>query len=109
MTSSPAEARAAAARCDSDRPRERLRSLGSRGLTVSELLAILVGSGTSGRSALDIAHAISRDVAGSLQRLAALDVSELEHMPGVGRATAARIVAALELGRRAVTQKLSQP
>ena len=105
MTSSPAEARAAAARCDSDRPRERLRSLGSRGLTVSELLAILVGSGTSGRSALDIAHAISRDVAGSLQRLAALDVSELEHMPGVGRATAARIVAALELGRRAVTQR----
>jgi len=53
---------------------------------------------------VDIANAISRDLAGSLQRLAALDVSELEHMPGVGRATASRIVAALELGRRAATQ-----
>ncbi|MCH7565854.1 MAG: DNA repair protein RadC [Gemmatimonadetes bacterium] len=108
MTPSPPELPAPAApRCDFDRPRERLRSLGPRGLTVSELLAILVGSGTSGRSAVDIAHAISRDMAGSLQRLAALDVSELEHMPGVGRATAARIVAALELGRRAATQTQS--
>jgi len=77
---------------------------GAGGLTVSELLAILVGSGSSGRSAVDIAHAVSRNVAGSLQRLARLDVSALEQMPGVGRATAARIVAALELGRRAATQ-----
>ena len=74
------------------------------GLTVSELLAILVGSGSSGRSAVDIAHAVSRNVAGSLQRLARLDVSALEQMPGVGRATAAGIVAALELGRRTATQ-----
>jgi len=71
---------------------------------VSGLLAILVGSGSSGRSAVDIAHAVSRNVAGSLQRLARLDVSALEQMPGVGRATAAGIVAALELGRRTATQ-----
>ena len=90
--------------CDSERPRERLRALGPGGLTVSELLALLVGSGTRGRSAVDIGHSISRDVAGSLRRLAGLDVSALEHVPGVGRATAARIVAALELGRRAATQ-----
>ena len=77
---------------------------GRGGLTVSELLAILVGSGSSGRSAVDIAHAVSRNVAGSLQRLARLDVSALEQMPGVGRATAAGIVAALELGRRTATQ-----
>ena len=90
--------------CDSERPRERLRALGPGGLTVSELLAILVGSGSSGRPAVDIAHAVSRNVAGTLQRLARLDVSALEQMPGVGWATAARIVAALELGRRAATQ-----
>ena len=108
MTSPTPELPAAAAsRSDSERPRERLRSLGPRGLNVVELLAILVGSGTSGRSALDIAHAISCDVTGSLQRLASLDVSELEHMHGVGRATAARIVAALELGRRAASQPAS--
>lgn len=89
---------------DPERPRERLRSLGPRGLTIVELLPILVGSGTSGRSALDVAHAVARDAAASLQRLAALDVSELEQIGGVGRATAARIVAALELGRRAAAQ-----
>ena len=105
MTSSaPTPVPLAARPSDSERPRERLRSLGPRGLTVAELLAILVGSGVSGRSAVDIARAISRDLAGSLQRLAALDVSELEHMPGVGRATASHIVAALELGRRVATQ-----
>lgn len=88
--------------CDLERPWERSRALGPGG--VSELLAILVGSGSSGRSAVDIAHVVSRNVAGSLQRLARLDVSALEQMPGVGRATAVRIVAALKFGRRAATQ-----
>lgn len=44
---------------------------------------------------------------GSLQRLAALDVSELEHMPGVAHATAARIFVVLELGPRSATQTQS--
>jgi len=108
-----------------DRPRERLRSLGPAALTVRELLGILVGSGGRGGSALDVADRlllrvrgpvlpggtgedrVARDGGGDprgqgfLRRLAALPAGVLEAEPGVGSATAARILAALELGRRA--------
>lgn len=83
-----------------DRPRERLRSVGARALSVRELLALLVGSGGKGGSALDVAGRILGE-AGSVRRLAERGVEELVRIPGVGKATAARVVAALELGRRA--------
>jgi len=89
---------------NNDRPRERLRALGPRGLTVRELLTVVVGSGVAGVSAADVAQAISERVDGSLRRLASLDVSELEGLPGVGIATSARIAASLELGRRVATE-----
>lgn len=58
-----------------------------------------VGSGSQGRPAREIAEAVAaRD--GGLSRLARTDVAELERVPGVGPATAARLVAAIELGRR---------
>jgi DNA repair protein RadC len=84
-----------------DRPRERLRSLGSANLSLAELVALLVGSGTRGNSAAAIADRILASAEGSLARLATLDVSFLERVSGVGTATAARLAAALELGRRA--------
>ena len=58
----------------------------------------------AGVPAADVAQAISERVDGSLRRLASLDVSELEGLSGVGRATSARIAAALELGRRVATE-----
>ena len=94
-----------------DRPRERLRNLGPGNVSVRELLAILVGSGGRSGTALDVADELLRRVGGrsggggdeadSLRRLATLPPGVLEGHPGVGTATAARIVAALELGRRA--------
>ena len=86
-----------------DRPRERLRSVGSTNLSLAELLALLVGSGSAGHSATRIAERILLAVEGSLARLASLDVASLEDVPGVGVATAARVSAALELGRRAAS------
>ncbi|NJD10497.1 MAG: JAB domain-containing protein [Gemmatimonadetes bacterium] len=83
-----------------DRPRERLRELGASALASRELLAILVGSGGEGRSAFDIAGALLEQGAGSLRRLASLGHGRLEEVPGVGPAVAARVAAALELGRR---------
>ena len=74
--------------------------MGSRALSVRELLALLVGSGGKGGSALDVAGRILGK-AGSLRGLASQTGEELAKTPGVGRATASRIVAALELGRRA--------
>ena len=83
-----------------DRPRERLRRVGARNLTDVELLALLVGSGCSGASAVEVAERLSARFE-TPGRLAAADVAAFERVPGVGGATAARLSAALELGRRA--------
>lgn len=83
-----------------DRPRERLRAVGARHLSVRELLAIQVGSGGPGGSAFDVADRILAWAGGSLRRLGTADPGTLEGLPGVGTATAARVLAALELGRR---------
>jgi DNA repair protein RadC len=83
-----------------DRPRERLRTAGADALSARELIAILIGSGTEGHSAVDVAGALLGATNGSLRRLAALPHPELQRTAGVGPATAARLVAALELGRR---------
>ena len=83
-----------------ERPRERLRALGAGALASRELLAILVGSGGEGRSAFDIAGALLDHGGGSLRRLSSLGHGSLEAVPGIGPAVAARVAAALELGRR---------
>lgn len=82
-----------------DRPRERLGLRGPAGLTSAELIALLWGSGTAGRSALDLA-ADALGAHGSLTALAAASPVELEALPGIGAARAAQLVAAFELGRR---------
>jgi DNA repair protein RadC len=95
-----------------ERPRERLRALGPGALPVRELLAILIGSGGRYGSALDVAGELLQHVGesggleevGHLRRLATLPPGVLEKHPGIGSATAARIVAALELGRRAAAE-----
>ena len=83
-----------------ERPRERLRAVGSGALSTRELLGILVGSGTEGNTAVDVAGALLEGAGGSLRRLAALAPPELERGPGVGGAVSSRVAAALELGRR---------
>ncbi len=88
----------------SERPRERLRQAGPRHLALGELLALLVGSGGGTGTAREIAERVVTRAGGTLARLAGLDVGELESVPGVGSATACRLVAALELGRRAAAE-----
>lgn len=89
---------------DRDRPRERLRAVGARGLSVRELLVLLVGSGSSGASAGEVALRVMQASGDSLGRLATLELGALEAVPGVGRAVSARIAAALELGRRVASE-----
>jgi DNA repair protein RadC len=84
----------------SERPRERLLAVGPAALSSREVLAILIGSGSEGRSALEIAGSLIARSDGSLRRLACASAAELERTPGIGPATAARLLAALELGRR---------
>lgn len=83
-----------------ERPRERLKALGASALSVPELLALLVGSGGAGRSAIRIGEEILAAAGGSLQRIAGQPVAALTSTRGVGTARAVAIHAALELGRR---------
>lgn len=83
-----------------ERPRERLTAVGAASLSTRELIGILVGSGREGHSAIEVAGQLLRAHDGSLRRLATVAAVELETVPGVGPAVAARVSAALELGRR---------
>ena len=84
-----------------ERPRERLAARGPAGLTGSELIALVWGSGSRGRSAIALAEdALARHE--GLAGLARASDLELARMPGVGTARAAQLVAAFELGRRAL-------
>lgn len=83
----------------SERPRERLAQRGPGGLTTSELIALVWGSGTRGRSAVDLAtDALARH--DGLTGLARATEPELAALPGIGAAKAGQLLAAFELGRR---------
>ena len=82
-----------------DRPRERLYAHGPEALADAELLALQLGSGTRGRTALDVAREILATY-GSLGEVASREVVELAHQHGVGPVRAARLAAAFELTRR---------
>jgi DNA repair protein RadC len=77
-----------------------LKSLGPHALSAAELLAVIVGTGAGGHSALAVAEAVLGSAEGSLRRLAARPVAALTEVPGVGTARAVAVHAALELGRR---------
>jgi DNA repair protein RadC len=83
-----------------DRPRERLRALGTEALSVTELLALVLGAGGPAGSALECARGLLEASSGSLGRLAGLPVAALQRVPGIGVARAVAVAAALELGRR---------
>src|SRR2546422_11191045 len=83
-----------------DRPRERLWSVGPAALTGQELLAILLGTGCTGRDALVVAGEMVAVVDGSVRRLAGRPLVELARIPGGGRSKAARVAAGPGARRR---------
>ncbi len=84
-----------------ERPRERLALRGPGGLSAAELIALVWGTGSGGRSAVELAEEALRRHA-SVGALARATDLELAAIPGVGEAKAARLAAAFELGRRSV-------
>ncbi len=81
------------------RPREKLAERGAAYLSVSELLGLVLGSGTREASAMELAGRLVRRH--GLRGLAGLDVAQWRAEKGIGTASAARLAAAFELGRRA--------
>ena len=84
-----------------DRPREKLARAGVTALGDNELLAVVLGTGIRGRDALAVAQEVLA-LAGGVCGLAHLELDEVREVVGVGTSRAARVLAAIELGRRAV-------
>lgn len=91
---------------EEDRPREKLLLKGRSVLSDAELIAILIGSGSSELSAVDLSKKILQSVNHDLNSLARLSVKDLTQFKGIGEAKAISIVSALELGRR---RKATEP
>ena len=86
---------------EDDRPREKLMMKGKSALTDAELIAILIGSGNTEESAVELSRRILSEAAtGNITDLSRLSVADLMKFKGIGEAKAITIVAALELGRR---------
>ncbi len=78
---------------EEDRPREKLMLKGSAALSDAELLAILIGSGTRGESAVDVCKSILKNAHNNLNELGKLSLSDLKKYKGIGEAKAITIVA----------------
>lgn len=87
-----------------ERPRERLIRYGSDKLSLTELLAIIIGKGTPGESVAVLASRLLSKF-GDLNRLEEASIEELTKIKGIGEAKATQIKAALELGRRLFSQE----
>lgn len=98
--SDPPEYRPINAWAEEDRPREKMLIKGREALSDAELLAILLGSGTRGISAVDLAREILKSVHNNLHELGRRSIHDLKQFKGMGEAKAITIAAALELGRR---------
>ncbi|MEX1191932.1 MAG: DNA repair protein RadC [Brumimicrobium sp.] len=90
---------------EDDRPREKMQLKGKASLSNAELLAILLGSGTKTKSAVELGQEILNSVDNSLYQLGKLSNSDLQHFSGVGEAKSVTIMAAMELGRRRKDEK----
>ena len=85
---------------DDDKPREKLLNKGKEALSNAELVAILLGSGNTEESAIDLAQRILDDAQNNLVELSKFDISKLKKYKGIGDAKAITIAAAMELGKR---------
>ncbi len=85
---------------NSDKPREKMMLKGKGALSDAELVAILMGSGNTKETAVDLAKRILSDNNNNLLELSRKSISDLTKYSGVGEAKAISIIAALELGQR---------
>ena len=86
--------------CVDERPREKMLSKGPGAMTNAELLAILIGSGTSKVNVLEVANRLLARADGKLSGIAAMDPCEVTAMDGIGKVRYSSIAAAFELGKR---------
>ena len=91
---------------EDERPREKLLKYGADKLSDTELLAILLRTGTRGKSAIDMAEEILKNAGGTFKGLAGKDTEDITKMLGIKNAKVATVAAALEISRRVSKQIL---
>lgn len=84
---------------ESDRPREKLVKFGASSLSDSELLAIILRTGTAGKNALDLSRELLKHF-GGIEKLSKASIRELKKFKGLGEAKAVTLTALFELCRR---------
>ena len=90
---------------EEDRPREKMMALGAQGLSDAELLAILIGSGNTEESAVDLMKHVLTDCNNNLNTLGKMTIHDLMQYNGIGEAKSITILAACELGKRRQMEK----
>ena len=92
---------------ESERPYEKAESGGVRTLTNAELVAVLLSTGRAGETAVQTAQK-ALVMSGGLSGLLDTSLEELQEVPGIGRVKSIRILAAVELGQRAVSERQAE-
>ncbi|KPE51159.1 RadC family protein [Chryseobacterium indologenes] len=93
---------------EDDRPREKFLLKGRNSLSDSELLAIIMGSGSKDETAVELARKILSSVNNSWHQLSQLSNKELMKFKGIGEAKSISIIAALEIARRRAVQEIPE-
>ena len=93
---------------EEDRPREKMMALGPQALSDAELLAILIGSGSTKESAVDLMKRVLSDCRNNLNTLGKMTIHQLCDYNGIGEAKAITIKAACELGKRRQQEKAEE-
>ena len=93
---------------EEDRPREKMMALGPQALSDAELLAILIGSGNTEESAVDLMKRVLANCNNNLNTLGKRSIHDLMQYNGIGEAKAITILAACELGKRRQMEKAEE-
>lgn len=94
---------------EEDRPREKLIAMGAQALSNAELLAILIGSGSTDESAVSLMQRVLNDCGNNLNTLGKMTIQELtSRYKGMGPAKAVTILAACELGKRRAAERVGE-
>ena len=86
--------------CEDERPREKMLDKGAAALSKTELLAIMIRTGTGRKNAIEIARELLKAAGGSLITASSMSVEKICETEGLGKSKAVTIMAAMELGKR---------
>lgn len=92
--------------CNDERPREKMQDKGARSLSNTELLAILLRTGTGSMNVIDLARELLKSAEGKLTGIMAMPIEKICEIKGIGTSKAVTIAAAFELGRRCAIEPI---